>query len=569
MTAESGSGRGLPWRTIGSVVALAAAAVGMFLATPDKTEDPNQPLRPQVANSNDQLKAEKELARILLGMEPGTLDVNRDRLQATDDLNIWLKDFPLPEKEPALTDDAALREKLLSGLGLETVNADRAVPADVAHIRMSLLARETVEYMTRKHPRDLDRMAALFEFVVRHVSGELEQQPITAFEAFLFGKGTVSDRVWCFAELMRQMHFDTVLVLPKSDDPQKSQFFLIGVISDDQQVYLFEPRFGVPVFDPEVAKDSAYPELPVTLAQARENPEILKQFDLPNLPYTLSAEDLKQVRVLLVGSPSQWAPRMARVEVRLPVETRANLYSGLGENRLRSPGAYQRVVEAGEKHQLWTEENVRIWTFPFKQEQALAAAFNDPNSYYQQMLRISSGPLILARDPETGQETMRPARSTIHEVRVEQLTGRSAVALGNLFPIRTAAQSLRIQENLIAEDIGAFLAGQCQLESGQYEAAQDTLSAYLTKRQSGMWGQEAIDELAHCLRIQGKLPEAFGVLNQSTNMTVRRGWLILRWARLLQDQGVLKLNPEPTAGQPAASAGESRPPVPPLPERIE
>jgi len=423
--------------------------------------------------------------------------------------------------------------------------------------------------MTRKYPRDLNRMAALFEFVVRHVSGEVEQQPITAFEAFLFGKGTISDRVWCFAELMRQMHYDTVLVLPNSDAPQKSQLFLIGVVSDDQQVYLFEPRFGIPVFDPEVARDSAYPELPVTLTQARENPEILKQFDLPNLPYPLSADDLKQVRVLLVGSPSQWAPRMARVEFRLPVETRANLYAGLGENRLRSPGAYQRVVEAGKKQQLWTAEDVRIWTFPFKQEQALAAAIGDPNSYVQQMLRISGGPLILARDPETGQETMRPARSTVHEVRVEQLTGRSAVALGNLFPIRTAAQVLRIQENLIAEDIGSFLAGQCQLESGQYEAAQDTLSTYLTKRQSGMWGQEALDELAHCFRMQGKLLEAFEVLNQSRDVTVRRGWLILRWARLLQAQGVLKTNPEPTAGPSATSTGELRPPVPALPERIE
>ena len=586
MSAESPRGSAIPWRSLGSVAVLALVGIAMYYATPPSEGPPPVPPTPPV---EVQSKSEGELTQIFAGMQTGRLDIAQDRVAASNELSRWLKRYPQPADKP-LTEDGDLLAELLSPDALDLVQSDQCLPADAAHIRMSFLASEMVTAIEDAHPRpdrqtDADRetelVSLLFEFVWENVAEDGQQKSLTPYEVFFMGRGTVLDRIWCFAELVRQLELDTVIIASKSQN--KDVAALVGVITHDHRVLVFDPATGMPLFDPAAEGNSLDPHIPVTLETVRDNPAILKEFEygpigqsIPGFKLPLEPEDLKSVQVLIVGNASLWSPRMATVEFRTPVDVKARLYAGLGKNALRGEGSYQRVVAAGEPHGLWKAEDVSVWYVPIsheRQHEDLRSRNDENLSRIQQMMQ---GPMV----PSADGTSLEPARNSLEKIRFEQLTGHEATALSQLLPVRNSFQRVPIPLNQLIADIATYRAAECQLALGKAESAEKTLRSYiLDENFQHIFAQEAIERVAK-IKMQAafaadreqatQLENPIAILAPAPQNTLRELFTLHRWYRLLMAQG--KLPPlesvTPSTQSAEAESKIERPQSPALPEAV-
>lgn len=594
-----GSGPSLPLKTVGSLLVLAAAGVLMFLLTPEQIRN-DGPTNETSSEVDLQLRSEGELSSLLIGLQPGRLDSLQDRLSATDDLNRWQEQFSTSATNP-LTDDAELRKQLLSPELFERTENPRFLPVDAAHIRMSLLGSDAVTAMSRKLAQkglkgdELEGMlfAAIFRFVVDNIAENPSREALTPYEVLMFGRGGTRERIWCFAELARQAGGDVLLLSPPAEAAAGTT--LVGVLGTSGKIWMFEPSLGIPLYQPEANKQTLYPELPATLDEVLTHPEILGNLSreevpllqLPGTRYPVSSEMLQELRVQLVGTPSLWSPRMAYLEFRMPSTIRANFYVGLGKNSLREPGAVERVRRAAESSPHWSAAEITLWQDPAQLELAFEnTTRNDRQSEYALLQVVGKGPLV----PDPATQTIVPARVTVEQVRVEQLSGKHASALSNLLPIRNADQRLSITENRIAADFAFFRTAQCQIQLGQRASAEQTLISYLKEdAPNRLWAQAVGENLAMLYaediflaepNAVAEMNDPFSLLKQLP-LSSRNLWLMHRWQEIFAAQGKLPgqsaeaMSPRPAPEpRPAGSDRQNTaPPIsapaPPLPERID
>jgi hypothetical protein len=211
---------------------------------------------------------------------------------------------------------------------------------------------------------EVDRVTALFDWTVRNIQLDRDDQPrIPQFprETILLGHGTALERAWVFILLLRQLDIDAAVLaveqnpgkgdegrgagdgkkepdassaVKKPDkaadkgtgkepgkEPAKNQPKLrpwcVGVLIEGE-VYLFDPRLGLPIPAPDGVKLGENGQLvirPATLSQAIADKKVLQRLDYDeSRPYSTKASDLKHVIVLLEASPTSLSKSMKTIE---------------------------------------------------------------------------------------------------------------------------------------------------------------------------------------------------------------------------------------------------------------
>lgn len=404
---------------------------------------------------------------------------------------------------------------------LESENFDTR---DVSHIRTSILCREIVEHATKNDRTDLNRAKTLFAYATRNISiapNVADRVPRTLFEVLLFGLGSYEDRVWFFANLMRQLRIDVIAIQPGGDNPDAT--ILAGVILDGN-VYLFNPITGFAV-ESESNKSAKIEEsAPATLKDLINGGGVaVDGFDITN----------KSFAVKIIGNTSLWVSRMSAVQEQFVGEKDFVVFQHFPDDSSNS-GIYGRVKKQFDKNltgqlSIWEypENRIRQFENPSEQEQAIISVMMAPFRTTSTTTRTNIG-----QNENDNQQTSREEQQ-FRMARLAQLQGHYDEALPAYFKIRLD-HSRKISASLGSENPGIKLSrviaedshywtGLSQYEKGKYDQAINTLSTYIKKfdnRKLGnensifRWGNSAITLLAHSLAKQGKYSEALKALEK-------------------------------------------------------
>jgi len=171
--------------------------------------------------------------------------------------------------------------------------------------------------------------------------GEHARPPQMAWETLFFGRGTAIERAWVFMLLCRQQRLDTAYIVlpPKPADPataddapasdpqdgqtaRRRQAWAVVAVLIEGELYLFDPRLGLPIPAPDGIRLDRSGQLavqPATLRQVLHGEAPLERLDLDAArPYPVSAADFRDVVYLLEASPAYLACRMRLIESQLP-----------------------------------------------------------------------------------------------------------------------------------------------------------------------------------------------------------------------------------------------------------
>jgi hypothetical protein len=418
--------------------------------------------------------------------------------------------------------------------------AERFNLRDGEHLRDGMLFSAIVAHLQRdeastandpssRESSELKSVGRIFDFVVRTIRlipQHPQELPLTPYEVCLLGRGTVEDRVWIFVGLLKQLRIDAVILRPASadgSDPQAAAL-LVGVVLNNQ-VYLFEPRLGLPV--PAGDNHSGAPAV-ATLAQAAQDAALLTQFDAGEQRYPIRAENLRDLEVLLATDAAWWAPRLAPIQDRLTTSRPVVIYDPLHDQVIGDqiiPGLWARIVAAG--NALWDEPKMRVWPYP--EEQRAAHAALGPNDDLAQLLspmrayktvgfNRAKGQLVFKDDeefddPAAGMHDPGKAKrrkSTANEqwrARLSHLTGDFRAALIKYTEVRQGSRKVievmnKEQVSLAdrfrletmhtrALDDAYYWTACCKFDEGAYEVAQRSFEKYLEYQPEGTWRRDA------------------------------------------------------------------------------
>ena len=248
---------------------------------------------------------------------------------------------------------------------------------DGQRIRDALLLKAMLPAAMQNATQDTERVTQIFEFVVEHLNLTTEHAngiPLPLYEICLSGQGTVADRAWCFAELLRQLKIDAVVLsapaAADADEWNPNQPVLIGVLLGEQ-VLLFDPQLGV-----ALTHDTA----PLTLTAARANPDILPTASVNKAaasPFT--AEWLTAAEALVVGDTSLWSERMATLQGAFTGAQSLTLSDRLVDHGTEA-GVLSRVAKF--PGQPWKAEQIKVWSYPETQW----AGYQDLSAQHEQTL---------------------------------------------------------------------------------------------------------------------------------------------------------------------------------------
>lgn len=287
-----------------------------------------------------------------------------------DRLNQWIgydeptEPWELDPLVATLPEEPADLKKLA---GAESAGGLKFLPEDGNHLLETNWLRNIARNARGEHSDDLSRAQRLFDWTVRNIQledwsyregrqvtyrpamleGKDKQHDISflARDAMLFGRGDYVHRAWVFMLLARQENLDVVLLaVPDKDGAHGWRPWLPALVHQDG-LYLFDTYLGLPIPGPD--------KRPATLAQVLANPQLLAALDLPNQPYPLEAAGLKEVIVLVEGSPAYLTRRMQAVDRRLAGDKKVVLAAypaAIAEKLKGMPGV----------------ADVRLWPQPFE-----------------------------------------------------------------------------------------------------------------------------------------------------------------------------------------------------------
>lgn len=462
-------------------------------------------------NSDDPAVADAELLRhlraTLVGLRPENLNVSVDIQGVTGDLNLWWADYT-QRTPPATPTDSAAVNNWLGDAAAENAAFARFRPRDAAHIRNAQLYRAIASSLAAGGQSQRELVAAAFDLVTRHmtlVPSFASQVPLGSFEVLLAGRGTADDRIWVFAEILRQLSIDCVVLEPKTPAadaamPQK----LVGAIIPEG-IVLFDPQLGLPI-PPVGDTEGPLPTGTVLLREAQQDDAVLRQFDVPGGPaYPWTAAALADLSVRFIIDSTYASPRMLTLQTALPSEHTALLYDGpaLSDD---SPSLEDRVKSAG-KEGGWSPESVAAWQYPEQQLTAFYAAGGEAAPAADQVLGNLRGPYVPEVRIVDGREQVVsvPSRRPLRIVRIQHLRGETLEALMGYVEVRSAL--LEAGNAAIREDAVHWVAV-CQEELERYDAAVSTLELSLRHYPNGLWAAPARSALARCEALRGNYDQA-------------------------------------------------------------
>jgi len=449
------------------------------------------------------------------------------------------------------TADRKTLERLLPAEELSFVEQPRFTPRDADHIGACLIEKAVAEQVTAGVEGDLEQVLALFNYACRNIALLDPESHIVSgrFQTLLLGRGAAEDRAHLFANLLRQLQIDSMILRPaasESGDEPNEAHWLIGVLLNEE-VYLFDPHLGWPVPSLEDDPNSVTAMLPATLADAMNDDAVLRQLDLSQEHrHPLSSATLRDPRVLLIGSSSCWSPIMKKLQMSLTGDRAVVVYDGLLDDG-QVAGLLTRVARfAGTQ---WNPEDTSLWAYPA--QQAGAATDTESADAKESARRMQRFEIPLERLVDLQQLTVQfgPPQHSLWKSRVTQL-------LGDYVSATTVFQAIRIDGDLpvqfkVNEDIrrmhaegiddATYWVGLCQYELGEFRSARETLRNYLSVRVSvgGAWVDNARELFAICLAREGRLAEAtLHMTELDDDLPRHRGprLLLSRWRNMLETE---------------------------------
>jgi hypothetical protein len=312
------------------------------------------------------------------GQEDNPIDVARAALQRQTDLatcrsalqqiNTYLGANP---NAPRANLPEAQAERLRGLFGLDPGELAEAqgsnyTPLDGHHLDCCFLLRDAARSLEVKglpngpdgkplRPAPLEQASAAFAWVVRQVRlGPADELAPSAF-ALRRGWGTSVERMMIFLDLLEQLRrpdggaadlLGCLVLCPDKDGKQR--LWACGVVvGEGPEVYLFDPRLGLPLPGPKG-------EGVATLAAVAKGPALLAQLTVDDKhPYDVTAEQAKAAELRLYRPLSALAPRMQDLQGKwlgpaLQVRLGTDAEKDLGRLRAaaRAQGLKEGAVEA-------------------------------------------------------------------------------------------------------------------------------------------------------------------------------------------------------------------------------
>jgi hypothetical protein len=438
-------------------------------------------------------------------------------------------------------------EKLLSESQLNYLAEKRFSLRDGEHLRDCLLDRAVSIYGVGTGATEIERVTHLFGHVVRAIGlvpAPPQNLPLTPYEVYLLGKGTAEDRAWVFINILKQLRIDAALIVPPyggNEQPGASADspFLVGVLLDDQ-IYLFDPRAGMPI--PALAGGSGSGTIPqaATLPQAASDPAVLKQLDTSGKPYPITAESLKQPDVLLVADAAFWSARMQGLQTQFVGARAMVIADPLGDAGDDALGAVSRIAKASAG--FWDTGRLHVWDFPEKrmvahaqmsddQQEILGGLLTPFGAYLNVVIDRNGQPMLVGEEKHedrAGDPKYHPGVSVISRTttgaqmraRLKHLEGDLPQAIREYFEVRDKCREVlrfkvsvpdQIRHKRALED-ATFWTALCQYEQGEFKAAINTLAFFRKRPEMTNWQREKRYLLAMSQAAEGDYPAAIAEL---------------------------------------------------------
>jgi hypothetical protein len=547
----------------GWVVGMAVAFAVIYFSLPNQPGGPSGPVvDPGTTEKPNSSLCESKLVKWIVSVDPERLQFNTDIESRIPELNRYWTSCGSSGDAPIVSDlkpiDAAVR-----GVYRERVLAPSFGRRDVEHIRQSLLLSRMATRIGGVQKTDLERTMAALVLVSQQVeplpAEASADHPLTPFESLLLGQGTPADRAWIFAEIVRQLHLDSVVFI--AEDAAISP--LVGVVIESE-VYLFEPLTGLPVpAAGESQRKSLYRE-PSTLKAALADDSILRQLDVEGLPCPWTAERLKAARVGLVGTSNTWAPRSAELQFQWPAAQMCVIYDGLGPSSDRQRGLVDRVREALAPFG-YVGERIQVWEYP-EQQCALYDSLNaEAAPHMVPLVAVMSGPTLFEEisDPQTGKISvvLKRSKASLQHARVQHLLGHQIEAIAGYLPLQrvhlaspsivNAEVQAALDQNRRVADKATYWMAATQFEGNKLDGCVGTLQTYAKNFPLGEMGEAVAMRLSACLMKSQEYGAAAQILEGiGPGPNLHRRKLLARRLR--------EMSPSPVPG----AASETTPPSP-------
>ncbi|MEZ6136829.1 MAG: CDC27 family protein [Pirellulaceae bacterium] len=452
-------------------------------------------------------------------------------------LSQWVTEFPL-------RDNLLLPILESSSKALDPADELRLMEAyklfDWTHRNIALAgeASSSVETMTRDARPPIDDSGIGYGYL--------------PWETLLFSRGDFVERGRVFCALARQRGIDTCWISVGSAPEAAGNLFAIAVCIG-KQVYLFEPKLGLPIIEPDTLELA-------TLQQVAENPRILRRLDLAGqFDYAFEADEMRSLQWLIDVPPVAATARMKLLEESLTGDERMQVFVDLDalQQRLSSLAADAHVT-------LW-------WTPLLAQMQAASVRerlqdlsqftlqYNTQHSVWLMKTPAAEGRLLhLAGDFENTLEK-RGALATYMDTRIDDVSiGRLAydpqvqkeLGAGRRDNESKEAYEERVMQMQFifgrAKLDTAYMLAQLHFDRGNYEAAENWMKKrVLDVEQAAQWHSTGWYTLARTYQELGQLEQAEEALthlptSQELNPLEPGNRLRLR---LLRQQGE-KVSPE-------------------------
>jgi len=366
---------------------------------------------------------------------------------------------------------------------------------------------------------ELDRVVQAFQYVIRSIELAPEvpsELALTAYEICQLGKGTVADRAWVFASLLKQERIDSVIISPgaKPAEGTEEPPLLVGVPVENQ-VYLFDPRLGVPVPPLPGGKKGAQV---ATLEQAATDPAVLLQLDAgDDHSYPLKAGDLEHPQVSIISESGYWSERMRSLQGQFSGD-QAMIISDPLHDLGEVSGLVSRLAAAGGTR--WSRDSLKLWSYPEQQlarnlklseqsQMERAKLFTPFYAYVTVVPDPKTGQLMIAEqeelaDPSAGKfdpGVVMRKRTTVRaqlRARLKHLAGDTRQAVMDYHDVWQHSKrvlefgppaALRIMHARAMDD-STYWTALCKFEEGEYQVAIDTCLNYRRKYALGSWRRQ-------------------------------------------------------------------------------
>lgn len=437
------------------------------------TPGPDQSKKAEADQLSEQERCEKKLATAVSRMEPQAMATITRPETIVGGLNDWLTTcVPENEREAAVSEQ---NKAFLSPAIQRLAASARFTESDSNYVRDCLLLKGLAT-ATWKHAdtaaatgfaSDTERVVSAFDELMRTVAlipSSENRVPIGLYEVLVTGRGRTEDRIWIFAEVLRQQQLDAVL-LETDAAPIEGSSAIIDVA--DRIVAVFADN-GVLLFDP--LRGTAIPTADEVGVRVRKP---------AGLDVLTASDRWKGCRVSVIAQPAAFSPRMSLLQRNLNADSAAVLYEEMAGGNSEIQPLIERVISGSGN--TWTKDQITLWSYPEQTVMSAIALSEEQKQQYKQLMRSFDSPFErdplksdkLVNDPgfleeNQPEEVLMARRIAVLEERLQKMTESSEEMFGK--PSRRLLKA-RIEQIMGAADVGMIQ----QLQQVRLASMQETI----------------------------------------------------------------------------------------------